>query len=155
MWLECEAFCRKRQSRKHQHLILSDSTSWGCAATKGRSSMWSVAGRARQLCGLCLASNASVRYRWFPSVRNSADEPPRRFEWTSQYHARFRETSNSRLPRQCVFWLSWTHRVLTASNESTRKRISVPSLDQQPLKQLKSSNELPTEQSKHLRCHCT
>ena len=51
-------------------------------------------------------STASVRYRWFPSERNPADE---------QYHARFRVTSNSRLPRQCFSWLSSTHRVLTAT----------------------------------------
>ena len=52
----------------------------------------SVARRARELCGLCFASNASVRYRWFLSDRNPADEPSRRFEWTSQCHARFLET---------------------------------------------------------------
>ena len=104
MGLECEAalwafraLWIKSQSRERQHLTLSDSMSWVCASTKGRSSIWSVACRARELCGLCLASNASVRHRW-----NPADAPSRRFEWSSQYHARFRETSNSRLPRQCL-----------------------------------------------------
>ena len=49
-------------------------------------------------------------------------------------------------------WISSTHRVLTATlcNESKRKRISVPSLDQRPLKLLKNSNEQPTEPSKPL-----
>ena len=109
MGLECEAalwtfrtICRKNESRERQHTILSDSMSWVCAPTKGRSSIWSVAQRARELCGLCLASSASVRHRWFPSKRNPADAPPRRFEWSSQYHARFRGTSGSRLPRQCL-----------------------------------------------------
>ena len=72
--------------------------SWVCAASKGRSSIWSPDVHA-SLCGLCLAFDASVRYRWFPSESNPADEPSRRFEWSAQYHARFRKTSSSRLPR--------------------------------------------------------
>ena len=84
-----EQFAEKANRENIQHLSLSDSMSWVCASTKGRSSIWSVARRARELCGLCLASNASVRCRWVPSERNPADEPSRRFEWSSQYHARF------------------------------------------------------------------
>ena len=58
-------------------------------------------------------------------------------------------------PDNVCFWMSSTHRVLTATqcNESKRKRISVQSLDQRHLKLLKSSSEQPTEPSKHLRCH--
>ena len=104
MGLECEAALwarrtirRKSQSREDQHLILSNSTSGYGHLLKA------VDRRARELCGLCLASNVSVRYRWFPSERNPADEPLRRFECSLQYSARFRETSNSRLPRQCWF----------------------------------------------------
>ena len=82
MWLKCEAtlwifraICRKSLPRKPQHLILSDSTSWVCAASRGRSSIWPVARSARELCGHCLASDANVRYRRFPLERNPADEP--------------------------------------------------------------------------------
>ena len=51
--------------------------------------------------------------------------------------------------------LSSTHQVLTATlcNESKRKRISVPSLDQRPLKLLKSSNRQPTGPSKSRLYH--
>ena len=78
-----ERFAEKSQSRQRKHLILSDSVSWVCASTKGRSSIWSVARRARGLRGLCLASDATVCYRWFLSERSPADEPSRRFEWSS------------------------------------------------------------------------
>ena len=80
--LECEGalwtvrtICRKRLSRKRQHLVLSDRMSWVCAATKGRSSIWSLARRTSELCGLCLASKTRVRYRGFLSECNPADEP--------------------------------------------------------------------------------
>ena len=48
--------------------------------------------------------------------------------------------------------MSLTHRVLTATlcNKSKRKRISVPSLDQRPLKLFKSSSAQPTRPSKPL-----
>ena len=84
----------------------------------------SVARRACELCGLCFDSNASVRSRWFPSERNEADEPSRGLGWSSQYHALFRESSNSRLPRRCFFLESSTHRVLAATlcNESKREK---------------------------------
>ena len=75
------------------------SDSWVCAASKGRSPIWSVAGRARELCGLCLAANAIVRYQWFPSERHPADGPSRRFEWSSQYQASFRVHQTQHCPR--------------------------------------------------------
>ena len=71
-----------------------------------RGQQWSVISLvSRPACthGLCLASDVGVRYRWFPSECDPADEPSRRFEWSSQYHAPFRVTSNSRLPRRCFF----------------------------------------------------
>ena len=77
--------------------------SWECAASKGLSSVSSVVQRAPELFGFCLASDASVCCWWFPSERNPADEPSRRFEWSPQYHGLFRVTSNSRLPRRCFF----------------------------------------------------
>ena len=39
-------------------------------------------------------------FRWIAIQQTS---PSRRFEWSSQYHARFRLTSYSRLPRRCLF----------------------------------------------------
>ena len=42
--------------------------------------------------------------------------------------------------------------VATLCNESKRKRISVATLDQRPLKLCKSSSEQPTEPPMHLRC---
>ena len=103
MELECEAalwpfrsICRKAYSWRRQHLILSDSMSSVCGATKCRTSFWTLARRAREMGGLCLASIASVRYRWFQSERNPADEPSRRFEWSSPHHARFRDPPSAK-----------------------------------------------------------
>ena len=87
--------------------------------------------------------------------RSLSASPSRRFEWSSQYHARFRVTSHSRLPRRCFVLDEFDASVLTGTlcNESKWKRISVPSLDQRPLKLRKNSKKQPTEPSKHLRYH--
>ena len=88
----------------------------------------------------------SVRYQWFPSERNPADEPSRRFECAHPCDFKLRIAS--------TLFFSWmsAHRVLIATlcNESKRKRISVPSLDKRPLKLLKNSSGLPTAPSKPL-----
>ena len=146
----CRAICRKSQSRERQHLILSRRMSCVCASTKRRSSFWSVGRRARELCGLCLASDASVRCRWFPSERNPAHEPSRRVEWSSQCHTRSREVSNSRLPRQCLLLDEFG--ASSADNHTVQRAETEENLGRAAAEAARES-EQPTEQSKHLRHH--
>ena len=57
-----QAICRESQSRKQ-------TVCHGCAPSKGRSSIWSAARRAREMCGLCLASDAILSRRAFTKLR--------------------------------------------------------------------------------------
>lgn len=61
------ALGRVTRGRGVQVLALSDSMAWVCAATKGRSSTWSVGRRCRELCALSLALESKVVYLWIPS----------------------------------------------------------------------------------------
>ena len=79
---------RDRHLGDHRHLILSDSMAWVCAATKGRGSPWFLLRRCRELCALAIASGCRFVYRWIPSEWNSSDAPSRRYDPTSEHHAR-------------------------------------------------------------------
>ena len=52
-------------------------------------------------CVVSVLPPMAVSVTGFTSERNPVDEPSRRFEWSSQYHAPFRVASNSGLSRRC------------------------------------------------------
>ena len=63
-------------------LVMSDNMSWVCAARSVINLVTRPGSVATRIVWSCLASDANVVYRWFPSERNPADEPSRRFEWS-------------------------------------------------------------------------
>ena len=129
--LKCEAalwtfraICTKSQSRERQHLILLDNVSWVCASTKGRSSIWSVDLRPRELCASALPRMpvfviGESRQSVIQQMSRHADSSIHRNTMRASVRLQTRDC-----PDNVCFWMSSTHRVLTATlcNESKRRR---------------------------------
>ena len=107
MPLECEAgfwsarlLSRLAGAHSRRQLMLSGSMGWVCAASKGRSFIWSVLRRCLELCAPSIASDASLIVRWILSEVNPADETSRRFDKTSTHYGARHGQPGSLEPRR-------------------------------------------------------
>ena len=131
--------------------------SWVCVSTEGRvHQSGNLPDEHVSWCGLC-SSNIRVRYLWSPFQDSSpADETSRRFEWSSQRHARFRAASCSKLHRreseadELSPWRADSHAVQQAKKGGTSTGSPQTQL---PRKLLRRSAERPIGPSRSSRCN--